>query len=158
MLRGIGMSILARACLYGIEHHVTFSHMAERLAAVDWHVLKIERSALRQGEGEDYREAVYANANPLWFECACGGRGPPPHLFVLRGRPYPAGMIVLGKIGIDAIRQALAPGARGSFDASHESGIGPSRRFAARIKALDSRQLSERSGNRSLGGLGRCAF
>jgi hypothetical protein len=66
MLRGIGLSILARAYLYCIEHHVTFSHMAKKLAAVDWHVLKIERSALPQTEGEEYRGAVYANANPLW--------------------------------------------------------------------------------------------
>jgi len=64
ILRGIGMSILARAYLYCIEHHVIFSHMAKKLAAVDWHVLKIERSALPQGE--KYRDAVYGNANPLW--------------------------------------------------------------------------------------------
>jgi hypothetical protein len=40
--------------------------MAKKLAAVDGHVLKIERSALPQCEGEEYRDAVYANANALW--------------------------------------------------------------------------------------------
>ena len=60
------MSILARAYLYCIEHDVTFSDMAKRLAAVDFHVLKIERSALPQVVGEEYRIAVYANANPVW--------------------------------------------------------------------------------------------
>jgi hypothetical protein len=75
MLRGIGMSILARAYLYCIEHHVTFSHMAQKLAAVDWHVLKIERAALPQSEGEEYRDAVYANANPLWSNALVVGEG-----------------------------------------------------------------------------------
>ena len=37
------------------------------------------------------------------------------------------------------------------------AGCGPSRRFAPRNQALNSRQLSGRSGNRSLGGLDRRA-
>src|SRR5262249_54023144 len=41
-LRGIGMAIFARAFLHCKNRAVSFDAMAERLATVDWHVLKCE--------------------------------------------------------------------------------------------------------------------
>jgi hypothetical protein len=71
LLRGTGMAILARAFLYCIENHITFSHMAKTLARIDWSMLKVERSALpdpakEENRGDVYRNAVLSNANPLW--------------------------------------------------------------------------------------------
>lgn len=64
ILRGLGMSILARAFLFAREHRITFTNMAAKLARLDWHVLDIERN--RFDSRKEYREEVLTHSNPLW--------------------------------------------------------------------------------------------
>lgn len=63
-LRGIGMSIFARAFLYCKEHDMAFDIMASKLATVDWNLLACERDQLPTGPM--YANAVISNAKPMW--------------------------------------------------------------------------------------------
>lgn len=55
MLRGVGMSILARAFVYAKEHGIKFDEVAKRLGKVDWHLLDCERSDLPLTDTQDGR-------------------------------------------------------------------------------------------------------
>lgn len=63
-LRGIGMAVFARAFLHCRENEVDFDQMAEKLATIDWHVLKCERSDLPNGP--TFGSEVRRNAQPIW--------------------------------------------------------------------------------------------
>lgn len=63
-LRGVGMAIFARAFLYSKLHQIDFDDMAQRLATIDWHLLKCERSDLPSGP--TFGGDVMKNAQPMW--------------------------------------------------------------------------------------------
>lgn len=63
-LRGIGMAVFARAFLHCKENDVSFEQMAEKLATVDWNVLKCERSDLPTDPS--FGSEVRRNARPVW--------------------------------------------------------------------------------------------
>jgi len=69
-LRGIGMSLFARAFLYAKQHGLSFDHIAQRLAAVDWHVLDCERDDLPNPATEEGRltfaDEVRRHVVPTW--------------------------------------------------------------------------------------------
>jgi hypothetical protein len=63
-LRGVGMAVFARAFLYCKDNGIDFDRMAEKLATIDWHVLKCERNDL--ATGPTFGSEVRRNAQPLW--------------------------------------------------------------------------------------------
>jgi hypothetical protein len=63
-LRGIGMSIFARAFLHAKENDIDFDEIAERLAKIDWHILDCERAELTTGP--TFGEEVRRHADPIW--------------------------------------------------------------------------------------------
>ena len=69
-LRGIGMSLFARAFVHAKDEGLTYDHIASRLALVDWHLLDCERDELPNPELDEGRvtfaAAVRQHLNPLW--------------------------------------------------------------------------------------------
>jgi DGQHR domain-containing protein len=63
-LRGIGMSIFARAYLHCIVEGVDFGQMAAKLATLDWNLLDCERSDLPSGP--TYAMEVAKHSRPMW--------------------------------------------------------------------------------------------
>jgi hypothetical protein len=72
-LRGIGMSIFARAYLYCVVEGADFAQMAARLGMLDWNILDCERSELVVGP--TYSTEVYKHASPLWAHLLVVGEG-----------------------------------------------------------------------------------
>lgn len=64
-LRGVGMSIFARAFLFCKESGVSFAEMARLLGDLNWHVLDCERDELPEA-GPLYVASVREHLNPLW--------------------------------------------------------------------------------------------
>ena len=64
-LRGVGMSIFARAFVYCRKHNVSFDDMASRLATIDWHLLDCEREDLPD-DPTKYMTAVQKAVLPMW--------------------------------------------------------------------------------------------
>jgi hypothetical protein len=64
-LRGVGMSIFARAFVYCRNYQVSFDDMASRLATVDWHLLNQEREDL-PNDPTQYMSAVQKAVLPMW--------------------------------------------------------------------------------------------
>ena len=69
-LRGVGMSLFARAFIYAKENQLKFEEVAKKLALVDWHLLDCERNSLPDPSTEDGRETfaveVRRHTNPIW--------------------------------------------------------------------------------------------
>jgi len=68
-LRGVGLTVLARAYLHCHRHTVPYTEMATKLATLEWNVLRCERTDLPPATEQDpfaYQNAVRANAHPLW--------------------------------------------------------------------------------------------
>jgi hypothetical protein len=63
-LRGIGMSIFARAYLHCVIEGVDFAQMAAKLATLDWNLLDCERSDLPSGP--TYAVEVAKHSRPMW--------------------------------------------------------------------------------------------
>ena len=63
-LRGIGMSIFARAYLHCIVEGVEFAQMAAKLGTLDWNLLDCERSDLPSGP--TYAMEVTKHSRPMW--------------------------------------------------------------------------------------------
>lgn len=63
-LRGIGMSIFARAYLHCITEGVGFADMAAKLGTLDWNLLDCERSDLPSGP--TYAMEVAKHSRPMW--------------------------------------------------------------------------------------------
>jgi hypothetical protein len=70
ILRGVGMSMLARAFVYCKEHGWPYEKMAEKLSEIDWHLLDCERDKLPNPETDDGRKTfadeVRKHTNPIW--------------------------------------------------------------------------------------------
>jgi hypothetical protein len=74
LLRGVGMSLLARAFVhvkqYGLPTMAGYVDMATKLGMVDWFLLDCERDQLPDSETEAgrliYAEEVRKHTNPLW--------------------------------------------------------------------------------------------
>lgn len=63
-LRGIGMSIFARAYLHCVVEGIDFAQMAAKLATLEWNLLECERSDLPLGP--TYATEVAKHSRPMW--------------------------------------------------------------------------------------------
>jgi DGQHR domain-containing protein len=63
-LRGVGMALFGRAFLHCKLEKMSFDLMATKLARLDWHLLRCERSELPTGP--TYSSEVKRNARPMW--------------------------------------------------------------------------------------------
>ena len=70
MLRGVGMSLLARAFIHAKEFGMSYSDVAQRLGQVDWHLLDIEKDDLPNPETDEGRQTFAAEVKkhvlPVW--------------------------------------------------------------------------------------------
>jgi DNA-sulfur modification-associated len=69
-LRGVGMSIFARAFVHAKQNELTYEAVAKRLALVDWHLLDCEKDDLPDpmtDQGRDvFADEVRRHLNPIW--------------------------------------------------------------------------------------------
>lgn len=69
-LRGVGMSLFARAFVYAKQHGLTYESVCQKLGLVDWHLLDCERDELPNPETETGRltfaDEVRKHLNPIW--------------------------------------------------------------------------------------------
>jgi hypothetical protein len=69
-LRGVGMSLFARAFVHCKQYGWEFVDMAKKLGTIDWHLLDCERSDLPNPETDQGRETfadkVREHTNPVW--------------------------------------------------------------------------------------------
>ena len=70
LLRGIGMSLLARAFIYAKEKGLSYDAVGQHLGKVNWHLLDCERKDLPDTSTDagrrDFPDAVREHLNPLW--------------------------------------------------------------------------------------------
>jgi hypothetical protein len=69
-LRGVGLSLLARAFIHAKEYGMSFDDVAQRLGQVDWHLLDIEKDQLPDPTTDEGRQTFAAEVKkhvlPIW--------------------------------------------------------------------------------------------
>ena len=66
LLRGVGLSILARAFAWAKSEGHDYDLVANALGTIDWNLLTVEKGSLPQNQPPVYAQAVLTAATPLW--------------------------------------------------------------------------------------------